>query len=149
MRGAYGNGASSLRLLTPQFFLLCGFTFLAFAASFLLFPTMPFHILETGGRKASAGLFLGFVTSGSALSAPFAGTCADRFGRRPVLLASSAALLCLSAFYALAADLVTILLSAIVHGVCWAALLSSTAALMRKRTRLLAPATIGSFDAEP
>lgn len=118
------------RLFTPQFFVLCGFTLAAFGATFLLFPTMPLHIIQAGGNRAEAGLFLGFVTFGSAFSAPFCGACADRFGRRPILLVSSVAILCLSGIYAVASVLWTVLASAIVHGMFWSALLSSSATLM-------------------
>jgi len=121
---------SNARLFTPQFFRLSGFTLVTFGATFLLFPTMPFHLIEAGGSRAEAGLFLGFVTFGSAFSAPLCGACADRFGRRPILLVSSIAILCLSGLYAVASLLWTILALALIHGIFWSALLSSSAALM-------------------
>ena len=117
-------------LFTSQFFLLCGFTFTTFISAFLLFPTMPFQILSLGGTKSEAGLFLGFITYASAFSAPLGGALADRVGKKPILLAASAAILCFSAVYAQATQLWLILLTAIVHGVFWSALLASSAAMM-------------------
>jgi MFS family permease len=117
-------------LFTSQFFLLCGFTFTTFISAFLLFPTMPFRILSLGKSKAEAGLFLGFITYASAFSAPLGGALADRVGKKPILLASSAAILCFSVVYGHATQLWLILLTATVHGFFWSALLASSAAMM-------------------
>ncbi len=51
-------------------------------------------------------------------------------GRKPILLTCSIAILLLSGVYAMTTRLWVILLSAIVHGVFWSALLSASAALM-------------------
>ena len=67
-------------LFTGRFFLMCGFTFTVFLSAFQLLPTAPFHILELGGSKFAAGLFLGLLTYSSAFSAPLTGGLADRFG---------------------------------------------------------------------
>src|SRR6185369_8587713 len=92
--------------------------------------TMPFRILSLGGTKATAGLFLGFITYASALSAPLGGAMADRMGRRPILWIASLAILFFSGVYAFSTSLWVILSSAIVHGVFWSALLSASAAFM-------------------
>jgi MFS family permease len=91
---------------------------------------MPFRILSLGKSKSQAGLFLGFITYASAFSAPLGGALADRVGKKPILLASSAAILCFSLVYAQATQLWLILLTAVVHGVFWSALLASSAAMM-------------------
>ena len=119
------------RLFTPRFFLLCGFSFTVFLSIFQLLPTAPFRILELGGSKFSAGLFLGFLTYASAFSAPLTGALADRLGRRRVLIVSSLALAVFSGLYA------TIdghrayrwmLALAVIHGVFWSGLLSASSA---------------------
>jgi MFS family permease len=118
------------RLFTPRFFLLCSFTFTTFVSAFLLFPTMPFRILTLEGNKSDAGLFLGFLTYASALSAPFGGAIADRIGKRPVLLASSTAIFVFDLIYAFARSLPLILAISVLHGIFWSALMAASAALM-------------------
>ena len=78
------------RLFTPRFFVMCGFTFTVFLSAFQLLPTAPFRILELGGTTFASGLFLGFLTYASALSAPITGAIADRIGRRRTLIIASA-----------------------------------------------------------
>jgi MFS family permease len=90
---------------------------------------MPFRILSRKS-KSQAGLFLGFITYASAFSAPLGGALADRVGKKPILLASSAAIMGFSLVYAQATQLWLILLTATVHGVFWSALLASSAAMM-------------------
>ena len=45
-------------------------------------PTAPYRILELGGNEVAAGMFLGFLTYASAVSAPITGSLADRFGKQ-------------------------------------------------------------------
>src|SRR5262245_30377422 len=74
------------RLITPRFLVMCAFTFTVFLSAFQLFPTAPFRIVDLGGSKAQAGLFLGFLTYASAFSAPLTGALADRVGKRRMLI---------------------------------------------------------------
>src|SRR5687767_7324061 len=107
---------SSERLFTPRFFLMCGFTFTVFLSAFQLLPTAPFHILDLGGSTFASGLFLGFLTYSSALSAPATGAAADRVGQRRILITSSLALATFSVIYALLKDFRLLLALALVHG---------------------------------
>ena len=109
---------------------MCGFSFTVFVSAFMLFPTAPFHILDLGGTTFTAGLFLGLLTYGSALSAPFTGALADRVGKRRTLVVASITLSVLSVFYALAPN-TTILLSIVpLHGVFWSGMLTASAAYL-------------------
>jgi MFS family permease len=117
-------------LLTPVFFAMCGFSLTVFLSVFLLLPTAPFRILDLGGGKAAAGLFLGFLTYASAFSAPLTGAVADRMGKRRVLVVSSLAIAGFSVAYALSRTYTLPLALALVHGVFWSALLSASAAYM-------------------
>jgi len=83
-------------LLTPRFFMMCGFTFTVFLSLFQLLPVAPFRILDMGGSTGVAGLFLGVLTYASALSAPVTGALADRIGKRRMLLITSLAIACFS-----------------------------------------------------
>jgi len=109
---------------------MCGFTFTVFVSAFQLLPTAPFHIIDLGGSTFASGLFLGFLTYASALSAPLTGTIADRFGQRRILITSSVALALFSIAYAIIADYRVLLALVVVHGVFWSGLLSASAAYM-------------------
>ena len=116
------------RLFSRPFFLMCGFTFTVFLSLFQLLPTAPFRILDLGGSTVAAGLFLGLLTYASALSAPFTGALADRFGRRRMLLVSSLAIAGFSAAYAFATSWRLLVGLAFFHGLFWSGLLSASAA---------------------
>ena len=118
------------RLFTPRFFIMCGFSFTVFLSAFQLLPTAPYHILALGGSTFASGMFLGFLTYSSALSAPLTGAYADRVGQRTVLMASSLALAAFSAAYAVITDVRVLLAMVIVHGIFWSGLLSASAAYM-------------------
>jgi MFS family permease len=117
-------------LFTPLFFLMCSFSFTVFVSVFILLPTMPFRILDLGGSKAAAGLFLGFLTYASAFSAPVTGALADRLGKRRMLLACSLAIAGFSMAYAFSIRYHWMLGLAFLHGVFWSGLLSASAAYM-------------------
>jgi MFS family permease len=118
------------RLFTPRFFVMCGFSFTVFLSAFQLLPTAPFHILDLGGSTFASGLFLGFLTYSSALSAPLTGAYADRVGPRRVLIVSSLSLVVFSMLYAVITNVALMLALVIVHGVFWSGLLSASATYM-------------------
>lgn len=109
---------------------MCGFSFTVFLSAFQLLPTAPFHIQDLGGSTAAAGLFLGFLTYSSAISAPLTGSYADRIGPRRVLIISSLFLTVFSALYAVITNITVMLGLVIVHGFFWSGLLSASAAYM-------------------
>ncbi len=120
------NGSE--RLFSRPFFLMCAFTFSVFLSLFQLLPTAPFRILELGGSTVAAGLFLGLLTYASALSAPFTGALADRFGRRRVLLVASLVIAGFSTAYALSNSWQLLVGLVFFHGFFWSGLLSASAA---------------------
>src|SRR3954451_24177945 len=109
---------------------MCGFTFTVFLSAFQLLPTAPFHILALGGSTFASGLFLGFLTYSSALSAPATGAVSDRVGPRRILMTSSVAIAGFSIAYALIPDYRVALALVLVHGVFWSGLLSASAAYL-------------------
>lgn len=109
---------------------MCGFTFTVFVSAFQLFPTAPFRILALGGSTFASGLFLGFLTYASALSAPATGAIGDRVGTRRVLITSSIALTFFSLAYALLDDYRIMLALVLVHGVFWSGLLAASGAYL-------------------
>ena len=109
---------------------MCGFSFTVFLSAFQLLPTAPFHILELGGGTSAAGLFLGFLTYASALSAPVTGTLADRIGTRRVLIVAGVAITLFTIAYALIPSYKVMLALVLVHGVFWSGLLTGSATYM-------------------
>ena len=102
------------------------YSFTVFLSAFQLLPTAPFHIMALGGNSTEAGLFLGFLTYASAISAPITGAIADRIGKRRVLIVASLAITVFSLLYAIAPSYQIILALVLVHGVFWSGLLSSS-----------------------
>ena len=129
VKAGYSEPVSD-QVFTPRFFVMCGFSFTVFLSAFQLLPTAPFHIQDLGGSTAAAGLFLGFLTYSSALSAPLTGAYADRFGPRRILITSSIALTVFSAAYAFITSVPLLLGLVVVHGFFWSGLLSASAAYM-------------------
>lgn len=117
-------------LFTPRFFIMCGFTFTVFLSLFQLLPTAPFRILDLGGSRAVAGLFLGILTYASALSAPVTGALADRIGKRRMLLITSLAIAGFSVAYAFSHNYWLPLVLVFFHGLFWSGLLSASSAYM-------------------
>jgi len=120
----------SERLFTPRFFIMCAYTFTVFVSVFQLLPTAPYHVLDLGGSTTAAGLFLGFLTYSSAISAPFTGSIGDRLGQRHVLIAVSLILSAFTASYAFITDHRVLLGVVIVHGLFWSGLLTASGAYM-------------------
>jgi MFS family permease len=117
-------------LFTPRFFTLFAFTFTVFVSMFQLLPIAPYRILAIGGSTAVAGLFLGFLTYASALSAPFSGSIVDRIGQRRVLVATSLIIAAFSAMYAVTTSYRLMLALVVLHGFFWSGLLTASGAYM-------------------
>lgn len=117
-------------LFTGPFLRLLAFVFITFTSAFQLFPTMPLRIIELGGSKAAAGLFLAVYTWASAIAAPLTGTVADNFGRRRLMLTASIAFLLFTLLYAMTTSLPVLLAIGLVHGVLWSGLLSASGAML-------------------
>ena len=107
---------------------MCAYTFTVFVSLFQLLPAAPYHVLALGGTTFAGGLFLGFLTYASALSAPFTGQIADRLGHRRVLIVVSVVLAAFTATYAVLDNYKVLLGLVFVHGLFWSALLSASGA---------------------
>lgn len=106
------------------------FQFLTFFGVFQLLPVIPLRILDLGGTKAAAGLFLTAYTIASALAAPVMGTIADHTGRRRMLVIASLLFIVFSVAYGVVPWLPVVLLIGVVHGALWSAILSAAGAIM-------------------
>ena len=106
------------------------FALITFFSAFQLFPAIPLHILSLGGTKSQAGLFLAFYTYACAFSAPLTGSVADTMGRRKALIVASTLFVAFSLLYGVVHYWPLLLAVACIHGVCWSAVLSSSAAII-------------------
>ena len=120
--------SSSDRLVSPRFLMMCGFSFTVFLSAFQLLPTAPFRIVDLGGSRFTAGLFLGFLTYASACSAPLTGALADRIGRRRTLIAASLVIAVMALGYGVTSSYRVMLALVLAHGVFWSGLLSASSA---------------------
>jgi MFS family permease len=120
----------SERLFTPRFVSLWLFQFGTFFSAFQLLPVIPLRILELGGSKGAAGLFLAVYTFASAFAAPVMGTIADHVGRRRMLVIASILFVGFSLAYGVVPWLPLVLIIAIAHGALWSSILSSASAIM-------------------
>ena len=107
---------------------MCAYTFTVFVSLFQLLPAAPYHVLALGGTDFTAGLFLGFLTYASALSAPVTGYLADRIGHRRVLIVVSLVLAVFALSYSLIANYRVLLALVFVHGLFWSGLLAASGA---------------------
>lgn len=117
-------------LFTPRFVSLWLFQFGTFFSAFQLLPVIPLRIIELGGSKAAAGLFLAVYTFASAFAAPVMGTIADFVGRRRMLVIASLLFVVFSLAYGVVPWLPLVLVIAIAHGAIWSSILSSASAIM-------------------
>lgn len=117
-------------LFTRRFFAMWLFAFVTFFSAFQLLPAIPFRILELGGTKSTAGLFLTVYTFSSAFAAPLMGSLADALGRKRMLVAASLLFIGFSALYGVVTHLVLLLAIGVIHGALWAGLMSSASAIM-------------------
>ncbi len=115
-------------LLTPAFLELCLFNFAASAAVFALLPVAPFHIRDLGGPPEAAGFFLGGLTFASAATAPWTGAVGDALGQGRVLTASAAGIALLFGLYALLPTWELFVAGALLQGLLWSAVLTSSGA---------------------
>lgn len=118
------------RLFTPRFLALWFFQFLTFFSAFQLLPVIPLRIIDLGGSKAAAGLFLTVYTFASAFAAPVMGTIADHTGRRRMLVIASLLFIVFSLAYGVVTWLPAVLMIGVVHGTLWSAILSAAGAIM-------------------
>lgn len=117
-------------LFTPRFISLWLFQFGTFFSAFQLLPVIPLRIIELGGSKAAAGLFLAVYTFASAFAAPVMGTVADLVGRRRMLIIASLLFVAFSLAYGVVPWLPMVLVIAVAHGAIWSSILSAASAIM-------------------
>jgi MFS family permease len=104
------------RLVTPAFLFLWGGTFSFYLSFYLLLPALPLYARGLGIPESQIGLIIGVFALSSMVVKPVAGWAADRFGRRPLLLAGAALFALASALYGASHTAAALLGVRIVHG---------------------------------
>jgi DHA1 family tetracycline resistance protein-like MFS transporter len=82
----------------------------------IILPLLPFHAESLGGAGVWVGAVLTAYSAAQFFSAPLLGSLSDRFGRRPLLLASLAGSAVSLALTGIATTLVTLLAARLVAG---------------------------------
>jgi len=57
-----------------------------FGSYYLLLPTLPHYVVETGASKVQAGVIIGIFTLAAVLCRPYFGKLADAYGRKRLML---------------------------------------------------------------
>jgi MFS family permease len=91
-----------------------GFAF--FLSFFLLLSALPLYARELGAADAAIGIIMGCFAVTAMLLRPWTGWAADRYGRRPLMLAGATVFLVSSLAYSIARDAVGLALVRLLHG---------------------------------
>jgi len=92
-------------------------TMLLFFSFQPLFPVLPLYVTAIGGSPADSGLATWVFAATSLLTRPLAGTLADRWGRKPVMVLGAILFGCGPLLYALAVSIASLLGARAIHGV--------------------------------
>ena len=76
-------------LFTRGLLLLCIAVFFQMFSFQMLLPVMPLYLLDIGGSEGQVGLILGITAGTAMLFRPLTGWIADRYGRKPLLVAGN------------------------------------------------------------
>ena len=104
------------RIVSPRFALLWGGTFVFFLSFYLLLPALPLYARTLGIPESQIGFIIGLFAVSSMVVKPVAGWAADRWGRKPLMVAGAALFVCSSALYGWSVTVGALLAVRIVHG---------------------------------
>lgn len=96
--------------------LLWGGAFAFFLSFFLLLSALPLYARGLGASDAAIGVIMGCFAVSAMVLRPWAGWAADRYGRRPFMLAGAAVFFVSSLAYGAAAGAVGLVLVRLLHG---------------------------------
>lgn len=113
-----GNAAAAgERIVTPQFVRLWVGGLAQFLSFFLLLPALPVYARRLGLPESRIGIMTGAFPVAAMMVRPVAGWAADRYGRKPFLLAGALVFAVASALYGLSRTLPALILVRALHGV--------------------------------
>ena len=130
------------RVVYPwPFFAAMAATLLLFLSFQALFPTLPLYIIAIGGSPADTGLASWTFALAAVLTRPLAGTLADRWGCKPVLVLGAVVFGGGPLLYALGANVPWLLGARAIHGVGMALFTTTYQAFIAE---LLSPGRYGA-----
>lgn len=91
-------------------------SFAFFFSFFLLLPTLPLYLRDLGASDGAIGIVMGCFALTSMVLRPWTGWGADRWGRRPFMLAGAAVFLVAPLGYALSAGVLALVTVRLLHG---------------------------------
>jgi MFS family permease len=104
------------RIASPQFLLLWASSFAFYLSFYLLLPALPLYARTLEIPEGQIGLIIGSFAASSMVMKPAAGWSADRWGRKPVLLAGAALFLVSSLLYPWSRSVGALLGVRLLHG---------------------------------
>jgi MFS family permease len=104
------------RIVSRHFALLWAASFVFFFSFYLLLPALPLYAGTLGIPESQIGLIIGLFAVSSMVVKPVAGWAADRWGRKPLMLAGAALFVCASALYGWSVTVGALLVVRLVHG---------------------------------
>jgi len=104
------------RIVSRHFVLLWGASFVFFFSFYLLLPALPLYARTLGIPDSQIGFIIGLFAVSSMVVKPVAGWAADRWGRKPLMLAGAALFACASALYGWSVTVGALLAVRLIHG---------------------------------
>jgi MFS family permease len=117
-------------------------SFAFFFSFFLLLPTLPLYLRRLGASDGAIGLIMGCFAVTSMLLRPWTGWGADRWGRRPFMVAGAAVFMLAPIGYTVSAGVLALVLVRLLHGAGMALFPTAATALVAD---VAPPARRGEF----
>lgn len=111
--------ATSEKILTRDFILICVANFFFFLGFQMTLPTLPLFVKELGGSDQLIGLIVGVFTFSALVLRPYAGKALDTKGRRFVYMFGIGIFILSIGTYAFVTSIVLLLLLRVVQGAGW------------------------------
>lgn len=124
------TGQDKGRIFSRDFFLASFASFMVYANFYLLLTTLPLYITDMGAGKSEVGLIMAAFGFASFLSRPVAGTRADAWGRKVLMILGSLGMLTAPLLYNFATSVPVLVVLRLLHGVSLAFFATSVHALV-------------------
>ena len=119
-----------MNMQKKKLYLVCLAVFPFMVCTGIVYSIISIYMAEIGLTKSQIGFLYTSGATAGAICSPFAGIIADRFGRKKVLLFSMFVFAFVFLGYAISRSYISFLIVQIAEGFAWAALGTSTTALI-------------------
>lgn len=131
----------------PALLVVCLAVFVDMLGFGIILPLLPFHVEQLGGSGIWVGALLTVYSAAQFFASPVLGSMSDRYGRRPLLLASLTGSAISMGLSGIATNLITLLLARTVAGACGGSIAVAQAYvvdLSGPKTRIRALGAVGA-----